>query len=177
MSPSTRCHYPQSRKACQHLARTTKKVGNLEPISSGIQHVVFEVRAGHSVSINLEARRIANGLHTPDRTPERLLKATRCRRAADGEVESVVVTLLDLAPLEELERQRARFVAMVSHKLRTPLTSILGPTATLLEQSGGLEPAERRDSYRILDERARRMRGLIGELPDRSVDRSPASAH
>ena len=87
--------------------------------------MVFEIRAGHSVSIKLEARRIADGLRTPDRTPEQLLKVTRCRRAADGEVESVVVTLRDLAPME-LERQRAGFVAMVSHKLRTPLTSILG---------------------------------------------------
>lgn len=90
MSPSTRRHYPQVRKACQHLARTTKKRGNIEPISSGIQRVVFEARAGHSVSINLEARRIADGLHTPDRTPEQLLKMIRCRRAADREVESVV---------------------------------------------------------------------------------------
>lgn len=102
--------------------------------------MVFEARVGHSASINLEARRIADGLRTPDRTPEQLLKVTRCRRAADGEVESVVVTLRDLVPPEELERQRAGFVAMASHKLRTPLTSILGSTATLLEQSGGLEP-------------------------------------
>lgn len=177
MSPSARCHYPQVRKACRHLARTAKKRGNLKPISSGIQHVVFEARAGHSVSINLEARRIADGLHTPDRTPEQLLKVIRCRRAADGEGESVVVTLQDLAPLEELDRQRAGFVAMVSHMLRTPLTSILGSTTTLLEQSGGLEPAERREFYRIADEQARRMRGLIGGLTDRSVDRPPASAH
>ena len=98
------------------------------------------------------------------------------RRGRGGRI-GRVVTLQDLAPLEELERQRAGFVAMVSHRLRTPLTSILGPTATLLEQSGGLDPAEWREFYRIIDERARRMRGLIGDLPDRSVDRSPASAH
>ena len=177
MSPSTRRHYPQVRKACQHVARTTTKRGNIDPISSGIQHVVFEIRAGHSVSINLEARRIADGLRTPDRTPEQLLKVTGCRRAADGEVESVVVTLRDLALLEELERQRAGFVAMVSHKLCTPLTSILGSTATLLEQSGAFEPAERREFYRIVDEQARRMRGLIGDLLDRSVDRPPVSVH
>ena len=66
---------------------------------------------------------------------------------------------------------------MVSHKLCTPLTSILGSTATLLEQSGAFEPAERREFYRIVDEQARRTRGLIGDLLDRSVDRPPVSVH
>ena len=38
----------------------------------------------------------------------------------------------DLAPLEELERQRAEFLQMVSHELRVPLLSIKGATATAL---------------------------------------------
>ena len=86
--------------------------------------------------------------------------------AEDGQVESVVVTLQDLAPLEELERQRAGFLAMVSHELRTPLTSILGSSATLLEPSAALDPAERREFCRVIDEQARRMRGLLGDLLD-----------
>jgi len=86
--------------------------------------------------------------------------------AGDGQVESVVVTLQDLAPLEELERQRAGFLAMVSHELRTPLTSILGSTGTLLEQSRELDPAERREFCRVIDEQARRMRDLLGDLLD-----------
>ena len=40
------------------------------------------------------------------------------------EVESVVVTMQDLTPLEELERLRAEFLGVVSHELRTPLVSI-----------------------------------------------------
>ncbi|MDE0051447.1 MAG: GAF domain-containing protein [Rhodospirillales bacterium] len=39
----------------------------------------------------------------------------------DGTVASVVVTMQDLAPLEELDRLRAEFLGMVSHELRTPL--------------------------------------------------------
>ena len=38
----------------------------------------------------------------------------------EGEVESVVITIQDLTPLEELERLRAEFLGMVSHELRTP---------------------------------------------------------
>ena len=45
--------------------------------------------------------------------------------AEDGAVVSVVVTLQDLAPLEELERQRAEFLRMVSHELRAPLLSVI----------------------------------------------------
>ena len=54
-----------------------------------------------------------------------LINATPIK-TEDGTVESVVVTMQDLAPLEELERQRAEFLSMVSHELRAPLTSIKG---------------------------------------------------
>ena len=40
--------------------------------------------------------------------------------SAEGVVESVVATMQDLAPLEELERLRAEFLDMVSHELRVP---------------------------------------------------------
>ena len=84
----------------------------------------------------------------------------------DGEVESVVVTIQDLAPLEELERQRAEFLGLVSHELRAPLTSIKGSTTTLLSAWPELDPAETREFFRIIDEQADHMRGLIGDLLD-----------
>ena len=86
--------------------------------------------------------------------------------AADGAVESVVVTLQDLAPLEELERLRAEFLDMVSHELRAPLTSIKGSAATLLEASSTLDRAEMRAFFRIIAEQADHMRGLISDLLD-----------
>ena len=86
--------------------------------------------------------------------------------SADGAVESVVVTMQDLAPLEELERLRAEFLGMVSHELRTPLTSIKGSAATVLNARPELDPAEMREFFRIIDEQADHMRGLIGDLLD-----------
>ena len=81
-------------------------------------------------------------LSVPDgRSVKTLINATPIH-AADGEVESVVVTMQDLAPLEELERQRAEFLSMVSHELRTPLISIKGSTATVLGASPTPDPAE-----------------------------------
>ena len=87
-------------------------------------------------------------------------------RAPEGEVESVVVTLQDLEPLQELERLRAEFVGMVSHELRAPLTSIKGSTATLLSKARELDRAEMREFHRIIDEQAEHMYGLIGDLLD-----------
>ena len=87
-------------------------------------------------------------------------------RSPDGAVESVVVTLQDLAPLEELERLRAEFLAMVSHELRTPLSSIKGSTATVLGASRTPDPAEMLQFFRVIDEQADHMRNLIGDLLD-----------
>ena len=61
-------------------------------------------------------------------------------RSEDGEVESVVVTLQDMTPLEELERLRAELLGTVSHELRVPLTSIRGSATTLLNPSSDLDP-------------------------------------
>ncbi len=92
-----------------------------------------------------------------------LVNATPIR--SDGEVESMVVTLQDLAPLEELERLRAEFLSMVSHELRAPLTSVIGATTTLLRVPG-LDPAEMHELFRIIDEQAGYMRGLLADLLD-----------
>ena len=86
--------------------------------------------------------------------------------SADGTVESVVVTLQDMTPLEELERMRAEFLGMVSHELRAPLVSIKGCATTVLEASSVLDPAETLQFFRIINEQADRMRGLIGDLLD-----------
>ena len=96
---------------------------------------------------------------------ETLVNATPIRDA-DGTVASVVVTLQDLAPLQELERMRAEFLGLVSHELRAPLTSIKGSAATALSAPQVLDPAEVRQFFRIIDEQADHMDGLIRDLLD-----------
>ena len=176
--------------------------------------VVFDARTGRPLSVNREARRIAENLRTAGRPVEELLEVVTCRRgdgrevslsefpiaellskgetvraeevvlsvpdgrsvsilvnatpihSDGGEVVSVVATLQDLAPLQELERLRAEFLGLVSHELRAPLTSIMGSAVTLLEETAALDPAEMREFFRIIFDQATHMRRLIGDLLD-----------
>ena len=84
---------------------------------------------------------------------------------ADG-TGSVVVTMQDLAPLDEMDRMRANFLTLVGHELRQPLTSIKGSAAALLEAEEGLDPAEARAFHRIIGEQADQMRALLADLLD-----------
>jgi len=84
----------------------------------------------------------------------------------DGAVESMVVTLQDLAEVEELERLRAEFLAMVSHELRLPLTSIKGSAMTVLDSPGDLDPAVIRQFFRIIGSQADHMHELVSDLLD-----------
>ena len=64
----------------------------------------------------------------------------------EGLVESMVLTLQDMADVEEQERLRTEFLAMVSHELRTPLTSIKGSATTIMDAGMDLDPAVVRSS-------------------------------
>ena len=70
-------------------------------------------------------------LSVPDGRSVRTLINATPNRSADGAVETVVVTMQDLASLEDLERLRAEFLGMVSHELRAPLAAIKGSAATV----------------------------------------------
>ena len=99
------------------------------------------------------------------RSVSMLVNATPIR-GEDGEVASVVVAMQDLAPLEELDRLRTEFLNMVSHELRTPLAAIKGSTATVLGAPPVLDPTELHQFFRVVDEQADHMRGLIADLLD-----------
>ena len=105
-------------------------------------------------------------IEIPDgRSVTTLVNATPIR-SEEGDIESVVVTLQDMTPLEELERLRAEFLGMVSHELQVPLASIRGSATTLLNDEPDLDPAEMRQFHRIIEQEAGRMRGLISDLLD-----------
>ena len=105
-------------------------------------------------------------LSVPDGRSVAMLVNSTPIHSADGTLETIVVTLQDLSPLEELDRMRAEFLGIVSHELRTPLSSIKGSAATLLEAAGSLDRAETGAFHRVIAEQAEHMRRLIGDLLD-----------
>ena len=117
-----------------------------------------------SESASVRAEEIV--LRAPGGASVKTLVNARPIVAEEDQVESVVVTLQDLAPLEELERARAEFLGMVSHELRAPLASIKGSAATVLAAQSGLERAEMVQFFRIINEQADLMRTLISDLLD-----------
>lgn len=87
-------------------------------------------------------------------------------RATDGEITSVVVTLQDLTPLEDVDRLRADILGLASDELRRPLVSIKGSAVTLMTSHATLDRDESLQLAHIIDAEADRMRELIVDLRD-----------
>ena len=105
-------------------------------------------------------------LSVPDGRRVRTLMNATPTHAGEPGAGSMVVTLQDLAPLDEVERLRTEFLGLVSHELRTPLAAIKGAGVTLLEEPSRHDPAEMREFFRVIVEQADRMRDLVADLLD-----------
>ncbi|MDE0032744.1 MAG: response regulator [Deltaproteobacteria bacterium] len=117
---------------------------------------------GNAVAVRAEEIELS----VPDgRSATVLVNATPIH-SEDGGVASVVVAVQDLAPMQELERMRSDFLGMVSHELRAPLAAIKGSAATVLGRARRYGAAEIEQFFRIIEQQADRMDGLIGDLLD-----------
>ena len=105
-------------------------------------------------------------ISVPDgRSVTTLINATPIA-SEEGAVETMVITLQDMTPMEEVERQRSEFLGTVSRELRSPLTSIKGSIAALLRTRSTLDDVETQQFLSIIDSQADRIMDLIGELMD-----------
>ena len=129
-------------------------------VSLGQTPIGQQLRSGETVRAEEVVLTVPDG-----RSIRTLINATPIRAEGDA-IGSVVATLQDLAPLDEVERLRTEFLSLVSHELRAPLTAIKGSADTLLEEGEDLDRAEMREFFRIIADQARHMRGLIGDLLD-----------
>ena len=117
-----------------------------------------------SIGETLRAEEIV--MRVPDgRSVTVLLNATPIL-SDEGTVESMVVTMQDMAHVEEQERLRAEFLAMVSHELRTPLTSIMGSATAIMQSGQDLDPAVVRQFVRIIGDQSVHMNALVADLLD-----------
>jgi signal transduction histidine kinase len=72
----------------------------------------------------------------------------------------------EAARAHELTQLKSEFVTLVSHELRSPLTSITGYVELLLEGSGGASAEAQRESLGIVKRNADRLLQLIDDLLD-----------
>ena len=76
--------------------------------------------------------------------------------------EGMMVVIQDITEHVKLDNMRKEFVADVSHELKTPITSIMGYSDTLLEGEYDKETQER--FLKVISSEARRMAKLVTDL-------------
>jgi two-component system sensor histidine kinase KdpD len=72
----------------------------------------------------------------------------------------------DAEALRRSDRLRSALLNSISHDLRTPLSTVLGSTTTLIDYGEGLEPEVQRDLLESIREEAERLNRYVGDLLD-----------
>ena len=76
--------------------------------------------------------------------------------------EGIIAVIQDITEHVKLDTMRKEFVADVSHELKTPITSIMGYSDTLLE--GEYDAETQREFLKVISSEARRMARLVTDL-------------
>ncbi|MBI4345346.1 MAG: PAS domain S-box protein [Elusimicrobia bacterium] len=89
-------------------------------------------------------------------------------RDEDGSPFGTVRILRDISRAKELERMKAEFVTLVTHELRTPMTSIWGFAETLQEYGAQIPPEDSKRYLGIIVREAKRLSRLVTDFLDAS---------
>ena len=84
------------------------------------------------------------------------------RNEENNKPEGIIAVIQDITESVKLDTMRKEFVADVSHELKTPITSIMGYTDTLLE--GDYDPETQKEFLQVVSSEARRMARLVTDL-------------
>ncbi len=85
-----------------------------------------------------------------------------------GEIAQLVKKMKDMGiALKNAKKQKAEFISMITHELKTPLTPIIGFTQALLDREilGPLSPKQQ-DAVETISKNANHLQSIIGDLLD-----------
>lgn len=86
-------------------------------------------------------------------------------RAADGETHGeTILVLRDVTEQRQREAVRETFIGVLSHELRTPVTTIFGGARVLSRDESGLDEATRREILNDVAEEAERLKRLVEDV-------------
>ncbi len=134
--------------------------------SDGLEYSLKELPLANYLSTADHVRAEEFVLSVPDGRHVTILVSATPIPSEDESVVSLVATIQDLEPIEEIERMRGQFVSTVSQELRAPLMAIQGAAVALLDPWASVSPAETREYLGLINEQAAHMRGLISDLLD-----------
>jgi PAS domain S-box-containing protein len=147
------------------VMRTGRSVVDEEALETpeGTRHFITTrapwVVDGETIGVVVIARAMEE-LGGADHDRGRLLAETR---AAESSMRTALKRLAEHNQrLQELDRAKDEMVALVSHDLRTPLTSIRGYTELLMTGQGIDEPGRR--FLEVIDRNSRRLLDLVDDL-------------
>ncbi|HEX3363894.1 sensor histidine kinase KdpD [Phenylobacterium sp.] len=107
----------------------------------------------------------ANAL-TPGSDEEKLVLALLDQGAVALERADLALAAVEAETLRRSDRFRAALLNSISHDLRTPLSTVLGSTTTMIEYGEGMPPATRADLLQSVREEAERLNRYVGNLLD-----------
>ena len=84
----------------------------------------------------------------------------------EGKVLGKVVSFHDITAAKKLEQLREEFVSLISHELKTPLTSIMGFASLLSSKNNKLSEEQKKDFILIIKTESERLLNLINDLLD-----------
>ncbi|MEW6608404.1 MAG: ATP-binding protein [bacterium] len=79
-----------------------------------------------------------------------------------GKTVGQIAVMRDITKQKEMERLKVNFISVVSHELKTPLTSIKSLVEMLLDEE--LEPQTQKEFAQIINDEADRLARLLGDL-------------
>lgn len=97
-------------------------------------------------------------------------------RDEDGNPFGMVRILRDITRIKELDRMKSEFVQLVTHELRTPMTSVRGFAEALLEYGDKINAEEARRYLEIILREAKRLSRLVTDFLDASRLEAGSSA-